>query len=128
MGARQHENIQPAVVIVVEEGDARAHRLDDIVAVVGIPVDDRSVKTGLFGDVAEMCVEGTPGRLSASVGATPRDAIPSGLCARMAAWAARTASSDRDVMRRFHDNPARPPDGHPQAGGASQNTIISFGL
>ena len=60
----KHKDIQPSVVVVVQEGDTATHRLDDIVFQVEAAVDDWSGKSGLRGHVSEVGEERYTGRLA----------------------------------------------------------------
>src|SRR5439155_398038 len=56
--AAQKENVQPAVVIVVDERHATTHRLDDVLFAVHSAVDHGLAQPGLFRDVNEVRIEG----------------------------------------------------------------------
>src|SRR6185437_7600663 len=62
------ENIEPTVVVVIEKRDAAADHLQDVILLVGIPVDVRCRESGLIRDIGEMCQERNAGRLPARGG------------------------------------------------------------
>src|ERR1039458_4711009 len=66
--AAEHEDIQPAVVIVIEEGDAAAHRFDDVQVAVDAAVNHRFAQARVRGHVRKARVKGQPGRLAARHG------------------------------------------------------------
>ena len=55
--AVDEENVGPAVVVVIDEGDARAHRFREIFFAEGAVVVDE-MDSGLLGDVAELNCRG----------------------------------------------------------------------
>ena len=63
--AAQHQHVEPAVVVVVEEGDAAADDLDDVALGVDAAVDARLRQPGLARHVGEAGVERQAGRLAA---------------------------------------------------------------
>ena len=64
-GPAQHQHVEPAVVVVVEERHAAAHDLDDVALAVDTAVDGRLRQPGLARDVGEAGVERQAGRLAA---------------------------------------------------------------
>ena len=63
-GAAQHQDVHPAVVVVVEEGDAAPDDLDDVALRVDAAVDARLRQPGFLRDVGEAGIEGAAGRLA----------------------------------------------------------------
>ena len=61
-GSAEDEDVEPAVVVVIEEGAAAAHGLDDIVLFGNSPVDRWREEPGGLGDIGEVGVEGKTGR------------------------------------------------------------------
>ncbi len=61
-GAREQEDIHPAVVVVVDERTAAARRLQDVLLAFDASIDRRRVQPGGGSDVDEVCVERAPGR------------------------------------------------------------------
>src|SRR5580692_4430764 len=53
-GAVNDEDVRPAVVVVVEDGDAGSGGFDDVFLGVHAAENDRIGKAGFFGDVGEM--------------------------------------------------------------------------
>src|ERR1039458_6509830 len=66
--AAEHQDVQPAVVIVIEEGDAAAHRFDDVQVAVDAAVNHRFAQARVRGHVRKARVKGQPGRLAARHG------------------------------------------------------------
>ncbi len=63
-GAAQHEQIEPAVVVVVEERHSAAHDFDDVALAVDAAIDDRVGQSRLRRDIGEARVERAPRRLA----------------------------------------------------------------
>ena len=66
--AGQDHDVLPAIVVVIEEGHAASHGLDDVVVVVHGAVNHGRRKASRLGHVDEMRVEGQPRRLAARDG------------------------------------------------------------
>ncbi len=62
--AVQHQNIHPAVVIVIEESATASRGFEDILLGFKIAVDDGMSQSGRLGDVGEAGVKGEPGGFS----------------------------------------------------------------
>jgi hypothetical protein len=67
--ATQDEDIQPAVIIVIDKGHAAAHSFDDVILAGNAAVDHRCTQAGLLGDIHEA---GSPGQ---SRGLTARERL-----------------------------------------------------
>jgi len=65
----QNEDIEPAVLIVIEEGDPAANSFYDVSLAFRAAVNNRVRKAGLFGDVGELAVEGNAGLFASRRGA-----------------------------------------------------------
>ncbi len=65
--AVQHENVEPAIVIVVEEGDAAAGCFEDVIGMVDGSIDDGMREAGRGCNVGELREEGNTGGLAASL-------------------------------------------------------------
>jgi hypothetical protein len=65
--AREGEDIEPTVVIVIDKSAAAADGFEDVRAVIFRAVDQRSVETGLVGNVGEAGIEGDAGGLAAGL-------------------------------------------------------------
>ena len=52
-GAVQHEEVEPPVVVVVEERDAAADHLDDVALAIDAAVDDGPGEAGLRGHIGQ---------------------------------------------------------------------------
>ncbi len=50
----EHENIQPAIVVIIEEGNTAAHSLNDVVLMLEAAVDDGRRKPSLCGNIGEV--------------------------------------------------------------------------
>ena len=56
--AGKHENVEPAVVIVIEERAAAAHGFNDVIGAFGMAADRNRFQPGARGNVGEACAEG----------------------------------------------------------------------
>jgi hypothetical protein len=64
-GSREHEDIQPAVVVVIQKCDPGAHDFDDVVHTVGPPADGWRAQARLRRHIGESGVKRLSGRLAA---------------------------------------------------------------
>ena len=78
--AAQDEQVEPAVVVVVEERHPAPDHLEDVALGVDAAVDDGVREAGLLRDVGEAGEEGAAGRHAARLGPDParRDALGEG--------------------------------------------------
>ena len=60
----EDDDIEPAVVVVIEEGCTTAHGFEDVVCVVGVAIDNGGMEPGGAGDVGEAGMKGFAGRLA----------------------------------------------------------------
>src|SRR5215831_1620932 len=63
--AGEHHDVQPAVVVVIQESHAASHGFEDVVGLALVAVHDGCTETGRGSDVGEFGVEGTSGGLAA---------------------------------------------------------------
>ena len=63
--AGESHDIEPPVIVVVEKCHAASHRIENVVDVAFVAVDDRSVQARLRGHIDELCMERQPGWLPA---------------------------------------------------------------
>ena len=63
--AVEHQNVEPAVVIVIEEGDAAASGFKNVIGMVGGAIDDGMSEPGSGCDVGELRQERDAGWLAA---------------------------------------------------------------
>ncbi len=92
-GAREDENVEPAIVIVIDKRAAAGHGFDDVIAAGGVASDGWRGEAGVVGDVCELRVPGKAGGFGAGAARTPRDATSCG--ERRSGARARRLSSDR---------------------------------
>ena len=95
-GAGENQDIEPAVVVVVEEGGPAAHGFQDIVGAPWVAGDYRVFQPGLLRDVRKSGVKRKSGELSArsrfhSAGRHP---LASGLAPEVARLAKRAGEGD----------------------------------
>ncbi len=67
-GPGKNQDIEPAVVVVVEERGAAAHSLEDVVGVPRVAGDHRMFQPGLLRDVGKPCVKRKTGELAPGSG------------------------------------------------------------
>src|SRR5207249_10747925 len=60
----QYENVQPAVVIVIQVGATAAHSFDDVILPGDAAVDGRSTDSGCLGNVGKLCMKRQAGRFA----------------------------------------------------------------
>src|SRR5579883_864428 len=66
--AGEQNDILPAVVVIIDEGDAAAHRIHDVVVDLRAAIDDRRAQAGGGSYVHELGIEGQPGGFAARHG------------------------------------------------------------
>ena len=68
---RQQEDVEPAVVVIVEEGDTATHRLQDVIHAIWGTEDHRCAQASARGDIGEVRVKWKPRRFSARLWPNP---------------------------------------------------------
>ncbi len=51
--AREHQDVQPAIIVIVKEGGAAAHALEDVIVVIRMAADHGLIEPGLPRDIGE---------------------------------------------------------------------------
>src|SRR6185437_10551383 len=77
----ENEQIHPAIVVVIDEGDASPNYLDDVTLGIETTVHSRFGQARLFRGISEMSVKGSSRRLAARLRlhSTGRDTLPQGV-------------------------------------------------
>ena len=60
--AGKHENVEPAIVVEIDECDSAAHRLDDVVDAIRVARNDGVLQSCFRTYILEARMERTPGR------------------------------------------------------------------
>ena len=97
-GARQYEDIQPAIVVEIDECDAAAHRFDDVVAAVRVTGDHRMLQSGLDAYIGESRMKRQSGRRARRAAFTLLSAMPLP-CAVISCASRGEPSSDNTARR-----------------------------